>query len=361
MSRIAIVIGNLNTGGAQSVVCKLAENIDKRENDIFIICCKAKSNTALESRVEKVASVTYLGFSEGFSISDFNIFNRFICRIKPDVIHAHLGGVQYAAVWSILHHRQIVVTAHTTPEKAFTKRTEKLLRYVFKRGLAILVAVSEDNREKCKKYFQLDDNKCRFVNNGVDIHPATPYRRHNPFVFINVAAQDKNKNQMALLRCMEELKTKHPDIMLMLVGNGPEHESLIKYVEEKKDLSSVVVFTGEVNNPEVYYPQADVYVQSSHREAMPMSILEALSFGLPIISTDVGGIKDVVRGNGVLVEDGDLEGYYNAMNTVLTLPENEFKLLRNRSFEIVASYSSTLMAKEYEKIYEQTYSKPINK
>lgn len=354
MRKIVIVIGNLNTGGAQSVVCKLAENIDKNLYDTSIVCCRAKNNTAIETRVEGAVPVHYLGINEGFSIRDFLKFNKALRRIKPDAVHAHLGGVQYAILWAMLHHRKVVVTAHTTPEKAFTRRTEKLLRYGLKKRLVVLVAVSEENKEKCAKYFDLDNKRCRLVNNGVDIHEFVPFSRHEPFVFINVATHDKNKNQLALLKCLQKVREIRPNVKLLLVGNGPEHESLIRFTEDQ-NLTEAVIFTGEVNNPEKYYSQADVYVQSSHREAMPMSILEALSYGLPVISTDVGGIKDVVNGNGELIADNDIEAFSKAMVLLLTMPRAAFELLREKSYEIVASYSSSLMAEEYGKIYESTY------
>lgn len=86
----------------------------------------------------------------------------------------------------------------------------------------------------------------------------------------------------------------------------------------KRGLYKVVTMPGNVSNVEDYYALADVYVQASHREALPLTTLEAMAAGLPIISTDVGGMKDIFKDNGILISDNDdtallcaMKSYYN--------------------------------------------------
>lgn len=354
MKKIVIAIGNLNTGGGQSVVCKLVENIDMHKYEVEVVCLGAKNNTAIEKKVEAVAKVVYLNINGGFSLKSYLIVDKCLKQIKPDVIHAHLGAVQYVTAWSIIHKKKIVVTAHTIPEKAFSKNTERLVRYALKKQLLILVAVSKENENKCRAYFGLNANSCVFVNNGVDIHGLNKKEHGRKFTFINVATQNDNKNQRFLINCFSEVVKSYDACQLLLVGDGPEHNALIK---QAKDLSleEKIGFSGEVSDPTEYYKESDVYLQSSHREAMPMSILEAMGFGLPVISTDVGGIKDVVNGNGIMINDNDTESYTNAMISMINMSEDELDQLKRKSLEIVEGYSAKKMALEYEKIYESTF------
>ena len=354
MDKIIIAIGNLNIGGGQSVVCKLAENINKNKHKVIVVCLGEKKNTSLEEKIESVAEVKYLNIKKGFSFYSFYVFDKAMREISPNVIHAHLGAVQFAAVWSILHRKRIVITAHTTPEKAFSRNTERVVRYGLKKHLVTLVAVSEDNWEKCISYFNIDSSCCKFVNNGVDIHGKVERNRDYPFTFINVATQNENKNQELLINCFGDIVNCYPNSRLLLVGDGSEHDRLI-YHSEALGLNSKIVFVGEVSDPNPFYIQSDVYVQSSHREAMPMSILEALGYGLPVISTDVGGIKDVVKGNGLLVKDNDSVAFTSAMLSLLSMSEEAFDQLRLKSLEIVDNFSSGKMASEYEKIYESLF------
>lgn len=351
MEKIIIAIGNLNIGGGQSVVCKLVENINKEKYHVVVVCLGPKRNTSLEKKVESAAEVQYLNIKTGFSIRSYLVFEKAIRRMSPSIIHAHLGAVQYAAVWSVIHRKKIIITAHTAPEKAFSRNTEKLVRYALRKRLATLVAVSKDNEEKCRRYFGLDGICCKCVNNGVDIHGIESDNGGRGITFINVATHNENKNQRLLIECMKSVIGVDSNSRLVLVGDGPEHEQLIQYTKDL-GLEGYVRFVGEVSDPTPFYKESDVYVQSSHREAMPMSILEALGYGLPIISTDVGGIKDVVAGNGFLVKDNDAEAYASAMISMVKMPHEAFGQLRENSLNIVKNYSSEKMALEYEKIYE---------
>lgn len=86
---------------------------------------------------------------------------------------------------------------------------------------------------------------------------------------------------------------------------------------------------------------------------MPMSVLEALATGLPIISTDVGGIHDVVKGNGILIKDGDEEALYNAMKKLLNISEKEIYAIKKYKTLIFENYSSKNMTKQYTDLYRK--------
>ena len=120
----------------------------------------------------------------------------------------------------------------------------------------------------------------------------------------------------------------------------------------KLGVDNAVCLPGNVPDAEKYYAIADVYVQTSHREAMPLSILEAMAAGLPIISTDVGGVRDVVNQNGILIADNDIQGLLNAITAIIELDENERVVYSKKSIELVQDYSSKKMANEYYKIYK---------
>ena len=82
-----------------------------------------------------------------------------------------------------------------------------------------------------------------------------------------------------------------------------------------------------------------------------MSVLEALAAGLPIISTNVGGLNDVVKENGFLIPDDNDKALYDAMERIATLPEIELKKMISVSKTISNGYSSEKMAQEYTKLY----------
>ncbi len=347
--RVAIVLEDFSIGGAQRVVSELVQHIDAQKVKLLVLCLWERSDTALAEAAEKVADVRYLGIHGKNLIANYFRISKILRSFHPDIVHAHLVGQLYAVPWGLLNHVPVLITAHTKPRKAFIKKIEWLIRYGVNHKKIWIAAVSQENLDLVKDYFPGAEKQCLCINNGINIHSF--YRKeHADFTFINVARQDENKNQMAILRAFHCLYLQRNDIKLILAGDGPCHEKLAAEVK-KLGLDQVVLLPGKVDQVSDYYAVADVYVQSSHREAMPMSVLEALAAGLPIISTDVGGLHDVVKGNGILCPDYDGEAIYQAMKRLLFMSSGERKLMIRGSQNISKNYSSDKMAKRYESVY----------
>ena len=348
------IIDNLTVGGGQNMLYELVNNIDKSQYKPYVLCYGPKRNTQVEEKIERLCPVKYLSISHTITPFDMIKVLSEISKIKPDIVHAHLGGITFGLPWCLLHNRPFIVTAHTSPQQAFSKNNEKILRYGLKHNKAILVAVSEDNSLKCKSYFELNESKCFFVNNGIDISRYYA-KEHDCFTFINVARQDENKNQTMILKCFYRLHQSFKDTRLILAGDGPIHDRLKEYIAQNH-MEDCVCLPGMIQDPENYYAISDVYVQSSHREAMPLSVLEALAAGLPILSTDVGGLKDVVKENGFLVtEDENL--FYDRMRELYLMSSDRIMRMKIKSKEIVEKFSSSKMASRYMDIFNGELNK----
>lgn len=348
--KLLIVLGNFGIGGAQNMVYELVRCINREFFEINILCCGEKKNNFLTEKVEKICNVKYLEITGTITFSVFIRVLHEITIFRPDIIHSHLGGTVFAVPWGLLHSKPVIVTAHTSPEKAFSKTILPILKYGIHREKVKLVAVSKENQQLLMDYFNIGEDKCAFVNNGIDVNKY--YRKtHNVFTFINVGRQDNNKNQIAIVRSFSQLKKYNPDIILYLVGDGEKHEFLIKEVE-KCGLSDCVKFPGTVGNTEDYYALADCYIQSSHREALPLTALEAMAAGLPLISTNVGGMSDIVTNtNGFLVADEDDNALYEAMKSIVIMTKENREKLGEGSKKLVQKFSAEKMAREYERIY----------
>ncbi len=350
MKNLLIVIDNLSVGGGQNMVYELVKNIDSEKFSVTILCYGIKRNTAIEKNLEVICKVIYMNITGHITPLDMLKVMKQISKLKPDVLHAHLGGITFALPWAMAFRKPIVITAHTKPDKAFSKRNEKQLRIGLRKDFVKLVAVSEENHVACKDYFDIDDDKCFCINNGIDVNRF--YREeHEGFVFINLARQDENKNQALLLRCFRRLHDEYPAVRMILAGDGPTHNSLIE-ISKELEISDFVELPGMVSDSENYYARSDIYVQSSYREAMPLSVLEAMAAGLPIISTDVGGLKDVVKDNGILVDAGNEDDFYESMKKLYMAASEKLNKYKTESLKLVKSHSADNMAEEYCRLYE---------
>ena len=349
--RLTIILGAFTMGGAEHMVYELIQNVDTSHFDISVLCYMRKQDTLLAEQVEAKFPVTYLNQSGHITPNAIWKIVRAIQKTRPDVVHTHLGGTAFGAIWSMLFRKPLVITAHTKPEKAFTRKIEKLVRAALRIGRTKLVAVSAENAALIKEYYGVNETKCAFVNNGINVHRFFR-RKHDAFTLINVARQDDNKNQAALIRCFARLREQTQNCKLLLLGDGINHQKLQKLAAEL-GIADAVEFTGNVVNTEDYYAVSDLYVQTSFREAMPLSVLEAMAAGLPIVSTDVGGLTDVVQDNGILIPAGDDDALYAAIDQIYNQDNEKTNAMNQASLRIVQDYSSEKMARAYEKVYNE--------
>lgn len=348
--KILVVLPGFAVGGAENMVYELCHYMDRSIFDVWIICYGGRYGTFLEEKAEAENHVVYLDCSGKVTFAKcFKVFKAF-SKINPDIIHAHMGGVVYAALWTLLNRKPLVVTAHTTPQKAFSHSIEKIIYLRMKLRKFCLIMVSKENYKLACSYYK-NPKFISYINNGVDLNRF--YKsEHQAFTFLNVARHDENKNQKAIIEAFSRIRKIYPNIRLILVGDGPTHNLLQKQCVDAK-ISDAVTFTGNISEVEKYYAEADVYVQASHREAMPLSILEALAAKLPIVATNVGGVKDVVQNNGYLVPDHDNEALYIAMKKMKELSFSELGKMGIVSQSIVSKYSAENMSHNYMHLYQE--------
>ena len=355
--KLAIIISRFGIGGAENMVYELIKKIDQSRFDVHVICYMPRCNTPLEMKAEQICPIHYI---DVWGHIGFNAVRRVLAvltRINPDVIHAHLGGIAFGAIWTILHRKAFIATIHTKPEKEFTTKINSKLRCRMLMRNWSLVAVSSENEKLVRKNYGINDDRCICIANGIDVDKF--YQKEKAiFTFINLARQDENKNQAAILRCFSKIHQVFDRSRLILVGDGPLHKQL-EELAVTLGIQDSVVFPGMVSNVEDYYAVSDVYVQSSHREAMPLSVLEAMAAGLPIISTDVGGLRDVVQDNGILVPDNDESALYDAMEKMRDATACEIQNMSKASRTLVTGYSSESMAKQYMQLYSKMCNKAL--
>ena len=355
MLRVAIMLERFSIGGAQRVVSEFVKNIDQSQCDLLVICTESRQDTQMAREVEKIAQVVYLNADKMNIAIRVKKVLRCLNEFKPHVINTHLTPHLYAVPWGILHNVPVIITAHAKPNMAFVKKIEPLIKWGVRRQKVSIVAVSQENYQLMNTYFPGCEKQCYCINNGIDID-AFDKKAHERFTFINVARQDENKNQAAILRSFAELYRNNKNIRLILLGDGPRHERLCELSKEL-DMQDGVELPGSVTNVADYYAISDVYVQASHREAMPMSILEAMAAGLPIVSSDVGGIRDVVTDNGYLYPDDQEQELLRYMRQFTELDDETIQRMSVASRRNVEPYSSKAMADKYLKLFQQTVNR----
>lgn len=203
----------------------------------------------------------------------------------------------------------------------------------------------------------IDEAKIIILNNIVampserklESNDNTPVR----MLFMGTLSQRKGIRDLldVIIEHQEELKGKY-----MLRFGGNEDEKIIKKILADNKLDDVARFEGWVTGVKKQQLQewANTYILPSYNEGLPISILEALAYGMPVISTPVGGIPEVVKNgrNGVLVEPGNKEEIWAALKHYIDNPsciETEGK----ESLKIVEPFTPNYVLAHLKRIYEE--------
>lgn len=205
-----------------------------------------------------------------------------------------------------------------------------------------------------------------YIANGLDTEyfkPAGYEFFSDAPVIVCVGRLAKDKNHTLLLAAFEKVCKKFPDVRLRLVGEGPEEKALKDFVSHSMHpgARARVEFTGATMDPLKDYQQASIFAISSLREGQPNVVLEAMSSGLPVCATAVGGIPDLVKHGetGLLSSSGDADAF----------AENLIELLQNRDRArnmgqagrafVKAEFSFHAMVAAHEKLFGEQLDKRL--
>ena len=367
---LVIILNEFDLGGAQRFVYELTKNIDYNFFELTLICTDGKVNSLLETTMLTNSiskySIIFLKkllfrtnsillnkilnkiFRIYFDIYSIMQLNKILNIVKPEIIHANQNGI-WAGWWAFKNNVPVLTTIHSSPESSNKSLSERIIMHIslFKKYNTI-VAVSHYNYLLVKNYWKY--SKTCWINNGIDID-AFYKISHDTFTFINVSRHDTNKNQIMIINAFYRLFSEDSSLpmLLYLVGDGPCYNKLVEKVNNY-NLNDRIIFTGIIESPNDYYAISDVYLSSSHREGLSLSSLEALASGLPIISTAVGGMIELVKENGILINDNDENALYLAMKELRDNKELRLEKAK-KSVEIVKDYSSSKMTEQYCNLY----------
>lgn len=221
---------------------------------------------------------------------------------------------------------------------------------------AYVVANSEGLRELALK--TNPNQEIAVIRNGVDTEQFRPDEtRRDPSIFVVTSGATRvtaRKGLRYLVEAVAMLAPQYPELRLDILGDGDEKETLEALVAERK-IDNVVRFLGRIPREETYryYQRADLFVLPSANEGMSNAMLEALASGLPIITTDTGGTKELVEDgvNGLIVRMKDAHDIAEKIAWRLS-HRKEAKRMGEESRRRAESLGWNGVAGEYREMYE---------
>jgi glycosyltransferase involved in cell wall biosynthesis len=292
--RILQVIPSFDLAGAEVMCADMCIQAKKSKNEIYVISLFSRK-TSLSTKIEKEGiPIFFLNKRRGIDLSIFKKIKRLVLEINPDVIHTHLGALKYV-VFALKNKYPIVHTVHNVASKENSWLEKKLCKKWFKNNWVLPVALSQAISQSIINLYSIE-YQIPIITNGIDFSKCISkknYMLDGKIVLINVARFSEQKNHIGLLKAMSMLNHNH-NFELHLVGDG-QLRPIIESEIRRLSLDNQVILHGNVDNVFPLLAAADVFVLPSNYEGVPISIIEAMGTGLPIIASKVGGIPNIIK------------------------------------------------------------------
>jgi glycosyltransferase involved in cell wall biosynthesis len=371
--RILHIIPSLRKGGAERICMDICDELS-RQNGVEVKLVYLNNLVEYET-ANAGYNIKFIPASISLSLTKpakYNIagLEKLIKEFKPDIIHSHLFEAEIVsrsitylqAKWfshchDNMHQLETFSIATLTDKKRLTEYYER--RYILKRyranGGNRFVAISKDAYQYFERVLPTDLRNVTLLSNAVNTarfaKPASYVRNTdaNKLHLVTVGSLVDKKNQSFLIDVLNELvKCKQP-VHLHVLGDGPNRKRLVEKTMHL-NLQQKITFHGNVQHVQDYLWNSDIYIHGAYYEPFGLVLVEAMAAGLPVVSLDGKGNRDIIRNgeNGYILPTQDAAAF---ANTIIELANNKilyqqivaegFKTAQQ--FDIV-SYTQKLLA-----------------
>ena len=313
-------------GGAERLVIDICNELDKRnDTDVKLL--------VLSDRIDfddKTFKFDYSIIKSHISLSlkdsnkaDLNEFEDVITEFEPDIIHSHLFEAELISRWKVIPNITYVTHCHDNMsqmsgfirKKTFKKNItdfyeKKLLFKRYKDCNNNFIAISKNTNDYIKKVIPKTLKKNIFLlSNAVDVKRFydAGKKTYREIRMINIGSFVKKKNQAFAVKVLKNIIDKGFNANLTFLGDG-ELRNEVENLAIKLGVINNIKFIGNVPNPEDYLKESNIYLHTATYEPFGLVILEAMAAGLPVISLDGKGNKDIIINgkNGVIINEENI-------------------------------------------------------
>jgi glycosyltransferase involved in cell wall biosynthesis/GT2 family glycosyltransferase len=328
----------------------LAEFFEKR--DVAVDFVEAQSRSPLKNFLSPLRYFR----QQRPSIVHFNLNNPFGCFFP--VLAAFCSGVPWR-----------LATEHLAFELASGKRagvrTKKLVKRILTFCLDYTIAVSQANKRLLVRDYEVDPFRVKLIRNCVDVDKyafsaegRSKVRQefkitNDQFLIGTVARFSFQKGHGFTIEAIPQILEAFPQTRFLFVGDGPEHDRLCSHVRQQR-LEPYVFFAGVREDIASVLSAMDVFLLTSIFEGLPLSILEAMAAGLPVVATHVSGTPEAVLHNltGLLIPPGDSAAISGAVIELLSKPQLRTWMGTQGRALVRQQFNKALMIKQVEDIYD---------
>nr|WP_299955333.1 glycosyltransferase family 4 protein [uncultured Modestobacter sp.] len=306
--------------GIVNVTVDLALAQSKEGMTVHVVAPAGELGNALRDGGVTTHDLPAPGRGVGRTMKIIGALRGILSTVDADIVHAHTTTLTLLTRAALSISRSprppLVATAHNQ----FDARTRLL------RTASAVIAVSESNGETLRRWF--GSRRVTVIRNGISpTTSASTVELRRPAVLFVGGLNDRKGVADLLDAWSSVIRSIGPTATLYIVGDGPDRQKY-EHLADALDLGQTVRFVGFSPSPQSYMRSADLFVLPSHREPFGLVLAEARIAGLPIISTNVDGIPEVLEHGraGIMLPVADVPALTQALHWLITDPESRARL-----------------------------------
>ncbi len=358
MNNVLQLIQHPIVGGLEKMVLTLCQQ-SKYSNKMALVALEGRTNRALSAwpALSELYHFECLDKQPGISYQTVKKLIKLVDEWGIDTIHSHhIGPLFYGAM--VKMHRPHVKHIHTMHDAWYLNNFKQRLLTKLVHSLSKVTIVTDANAVASELTQQTSIKADHVVHNGIDTQLFRPFSKYlarcrlglpTGIKLVGCAARvEKGKGHIALI---DSLKSLPHHVHLVFAGDGSQRESYTEYGKEKS-LKDRIHWLGKVEAMPLFYSAIDIFCLFSEREGLPLTLLEAMACNIPVIASDVGGVKEIVsKQSGILLNVNMAHCLPDALQRGLSL-QNGTKV-RAHALELGCSKK---MTKRYDCLYESIKS-----
>ncbi|MDE5773178.1 MAG: glycosyltransferase [Muribaculaceae bacterium] len=365
--KITHVIERLDVGGAQSLLAELLPVLGERpEVEVTVVVYRSVKDSAFEARLRESPHVRFVNLDLKQTRTLSPIF-RLVSEVREaDVVHAHLFPALYhVAGASLITGTPAVYTEHNTTNRRRGKRWLQIPERMIYGVYSSLTAVGLSAAEALEQWIGREHGDVSVIVNGInlshyDMEPAHPSQYPSIFgrsgkAIVMVARFADSKDHATLLRAIPYLND--DEAFVAMVGDGKTLPEM-KQLATELGVNDRVEFLGERTDIPRILSASEVGVLSTHWEGMGICVVEMMAAGLPVVVTDIAGMREMLGDAGRLFPEGDERALSDLLNELLAAEIRHDAERMASSRRRAQRYDIASTADAYLRLYERIISSP---
>lgn len=362
--RILHLSSNIKFGGSEQQLIHLVEASDKKNVKNYIFCFDTSELNIFKDQTKAI----FFNHPKRkiYSFELLKRLNQIVKQEKIDLIHIHNGKFILTFMLSNILLNLKCKAIFSKKDMSRSSSLFSKIKYNYS-GIYKTTCVTEAIKKRFQKIlYKKNHHKLIVIRDGININELEKNKAkeknilkssNDKIIIGNIANHVRAKGLKTFILTIDYLVNvkKIKNIQFIQIGRFTNLTDEINQMIIEKDLTNYIELKGFIQNGHEFLPQFDYFMMTSESEGMPLTILESLYYEVPVITTNVGGIPEVIlhKHNGMLADSNDFKSLANNLLELIDDTSLRKKVKENGLKTILDNFDSTIMAEQTIKIYKE--------